>query len=46
MMAAGNYASRFGVNSEGLRRRGFSAEAILPSSAPGFKGDLPLRQDH
>lgn len=27
-MAAGNYAKPFGVNSEGLRRRGFSAEAI------------------
>ncbi|MCV5446170.1 acyl-[acyl-carrier-protein]--UDP-N-acetylglucosamine O-acyltransferase, partial [Escherichia coli] len=28
VMAAGNYAKPFGVNSEGLRRRGFSAEAI------------------
>jgi UDP-N-acetylglucosamine acyltransferase len=28
VMAAGNMAKPFGVNSEGLRRRGFSAEAI------------------
>ena len=28
VMAAGLYAKPFGVNSEGLRRRGFSAEAI------------------
>jgi UDP-N-acetylglucosamine acyltransferase len=28
IMAAGNMAKPFGVNSEGLRRRGFSAEAI------------------
>ncbi|MGL5949479.1 MAG: acyl-ACP--UDP-N-acetylglucosamine O-acyltransferase [Aeromonas sp.] len=28
VMAAGNYAKPFGVNSEGLRRRGFSPEAI------------------
>ena len=29
VMAAGNMARPFGINSEGLRRRGFSAEAIL-----------------
>jgi UDP-N-acetylglucosamine acyltransferase len=29
VMAAGNYAKPFGVNSEGLRRRGFSDAAIL-----------------
>jgi len=28
VMAAGNYAKPFGVNSEGLRRRGFTPEAI------------------
>ena len=28
VMAAGNYAKPFGVNSEGLRRRGYSPEAI------------------
>ena len=28
VMAAGNSAQAFGINSEGLRRRGFSAEAI------------------
>ena len=28
VMAAGHYATPFGINSEGLRRRGFSAEAI------------------
>ena len=28
VMAAGNMAKPFGINSEGLRRRGFSAEAI------------------
>jgi UDP-N-acetylglucosamine acyltransferase len=28
VMAAGNYAKPFGINSEGLKRRGFSAEAI------------------
>lgn len=28
VMAAGHYAKPFGVNSEGLKRRGFSAEAI------------------
>jgi UDP-N-acetylglucosamine acyltransferase len=27
-MAAGNMARPYGINSEGLRRRGFSAEAI------------------
>jgi UDP-N-acetylglucosamine acyltransferase len=29
VMAAGNSASPFGINSEGLKRRGFSAEALL-----------------
>jgi UDP-N-acetylglucosamine acyltransferase len=29
IMAAGNMAKPFGINSEGLRRRGFSAETIL-----------------
>jgi len=29
VMAAGNMAKPFGINSEGLRRRGFSAETIL-----------------
>jgi UDP-N-acetylglucosamine acyltransferase len=28
VMAAGNMAKPFGINSEGLRRRGFSAEAV------------------
>jgi UDP-N-acetylglucosamine acyltransferase len=28
VMAAGNMAKPFGINSEGLRRRGFSADAI------------------
>jgi UDP-N-acetylglucosamine acyltransferase len=28
VMAAGNMAKPFGINSEGLRRRGFTAEAI------------------
>lgn len=28
VMAAGHYATPFGINSEGLRRRGYSAEAI------------------
>ena len=28
VMAAGHYAKPFGVNSEGLKRRGFSPEAI------------------
>ncbi len=28
VMAAGHYAKPFGINSEGLRRRGFSADAI------------------
>jgi len=29
VMAAGNTASPFGINAEGLKRRGFSAEALL-----------------
>jgi len=28
VMAAGNMAKPFGINSEGLRRRGYAAEAI------------------
>jgi UDP-N-acetylglucosamine acyltransferase len=29
VMAAGNMAKPFGINSEGLRRRGFSGDTIL-----------------
>jgi UDP-N-acetylglucosamine acyltransferase len=29
VMAAGNTASPFGINAEGLKRRGFSPEALL-----------------
>ena len=29
VMAAGNTASPFGINAEGLKRRGFSAQALL-----------------
>jgi UDP-N-acetylglucosamine acyltransferase len=44
VMAAGNYAKPFGVNSEGLRRRGQRRGDLRRQAR--LQGDLPLRQDH
>jgi UDP-N-acetylglucosamine acyltransferase len=45
VMAAGNMAKPFGINSEGLRRRGFSAETIQELKRAYrtlYRGGLPL----
>ena len=47
VMAAGNMARPFGINSEGLRRRGFSAEAIQGLKRAYrtlYRSGLPLEQ--
>jgi UDP-N-acetylglucosamine acyltransferase len=47
VMAAGNMAKPFGINSEGLRRRGFSAEtiqALKRAYRTLYRSGLPLEQ--
>jgi UDP-N-acetylglucosamine acyltransferase len=47
VMAAGNMARPFGINSEGLRRRGFSAEtiqALKRAYRTLYRSGLPLEQ--